>query len=77
METKPNATPEMTAAKVAQLVGGKIVVLQKVKGRDGERDTVKPVERNLRADDVLSFKVDGKRLLAVTADGSKREAEIR
>lgn len=75
-ESGKGKTPELSKAKVAQILGGKITVLQKVKGKEGERDSVKPVERSLRAEDVLSFKVEGKMLTAVTADGQKRVAEI-
>ncbi|WP_316978042.1 hypothetical protein [Shumkonia mesophila] len=79
METKSDTTTKASApskADVAKLLGGTIVVLQKVKGKEGERDTMKPVERKLRAEDVLSFAVAGNKLVAVTADGKKREAEI-
>lgn len=89
METKPDSAPDvaaskagkdkdagMTPAKVAQILGGKITVLQPIKGKDGERDKTRVVERNLRADDILSFSVEGKKLVAVTADGRRRTAEL-
>lgn len=71
METKS----EMTLSEVAKAIGGKITVLQKVKGKGG-KPAMQPVERDLRAGDILSFTVDGKKLIAVTADGRKREAGI-
>ena len=64
------ALPELTNAKVAAVIGGKILVAEYPK--DGKR---KVAERPVSAEHILSHTLTENKLVAVLADGSKRVLE--
>ena len=62
---------EADILKAIKAVKAKITVLGAV--RDGKR---KPVEKALTADHILACKIDGKKVVATLADGSKVEGTL-
>lgn len=62
---------KFSATDVAKAIKATIRVQKK--GKDGK---VEVVERDAKADDILSFRVDGRDVIAVTIDGRKHRAEI-
>lgn len=61
----------LSRADVARRIGAKVRVFKQEK--DGGQIVV---ERRATADDVLSFRVDGGIVIAVTVDGRKHQAEL-
>lgn len=64
--------PALTREKIARLIGGSILVM--AAGKEGAAP--KPMRRKLAARDILAYRVEGTRVLAVTIDGRKHEAEL-
>lgn len=62
---------KFTAADVAKAI--KATVRIQKKDKEGK---VEVVERDAKADDILSFRIDGRDVIAVTIDGRKHRAEI-
>lgn len=78
------AKAELTAAQVAKLVTGKVVV--PALGEDGEpivirdkdsgRTYFKTIEKRIAAEDILGFRKLGNQVIATTVDGQKLNATI-
>jgi|GEM_PF-3258478 len=73
-----SATPDkgetgskITAADVAGAMKATVRVLEK-----NNSGALEAIERDVAADDILSFRVDGSRVIAVTIDGRKHSTEI-
>ena len=79
-KTEPESTTEtestaITSAMVAEALskdaGVSVRVLEK-----NNSGALEAIERDVVADDILSFRVDGSRVIAVTIDGRKHSTEI-